>query len=179
MRGEGNVFRRLPEIEELLRQDPVDIIIENEDGGFLYRVVRTTIVHQDDLALYGSDGTGITLVACVPTRVYDHRLLVTAELIAGKMTKRGRILRVVLKKVVWTYNSATMNGNKGKHVDVHAFARLSNGNTMITESGVGRIIEVDKDGKLVGVIIAEFKHTDLGIVVAIERVQTLLEQVGL
>ena len=84
LRGEGNVFRRLPEIEELLRQDPVDIIIENDDGGFLYRVVATTVVHQDDLALYGSDGVGVTLVACVPSRVYDHRLLVTAELIAQR-----------------------------------------------------------------------------------------------
>ena len=52
------------------------------------------------------------------------------------------------KKVVWTYDSATMNGNKGKRVDVHAFARLPNGLTMITESGVGRIIEVDKEGKI-------------------------------
>jgi outer membrane protein assembly factor BamB len=53
------------------------------------------------------------------------------------------------KKIVWTYDSATMNGNKGKRVHVHAFARLANGNTVIVESGVGRIIEVDKEGKLV------------------------------
>jgi PQQ-like domain len=52
------------------------------------------------------------------------------------------------KKVVWTYDSATMNGNKGKRVEVHAFRRLPNGLTMIAESGVGRIIEVDKDGKI-------------------------------
>ena len=37
------------------------------------------------------------------------------------------------KEVVWTYDSATMNGNKGKRVDVHAFARLKNGNTSIVE----------------------------------------------
>ena len=53
------------------------------------------------------------------------------------------------KKVVWTYDSAKQNGNVGKRVDVHAFARLKNGNTMIVESGVGRVIEVDKKGKLV------------------------------
>ena len=53
------------------------------------------------------------------------------------------------KKVVWTYASATMNGNNGKRVHVHAFARLKNGLTMIAESGVGRIIEVDKEGKIV------------------------------
>jgi hypothetical protein len=52
------------------------------------------------------------------------------------------------KKIVWTYDSSTMNGNKGKSVDVHAFQRLPNGLTMIAESGVGRIIEVDKDGKI-------------------------------
>jgi hypothetical protein len=53
------------------------------------------------------------------------------------------------KKVVWTYDSAKQNGNAGKRVDVHAFARLKNGNTMIVESGVGRVIEVNKKGKLV------------------------------
>jgi hypothetical protein len=52
------------------------------------------------------------------------------------------------KKVVWTYDSSRMNGNQGQHVDVHAFQRLPNGWTMIAESGVGRIIEVDKDGQI-------------------------------
>ena len=42
--------------------------------------------------------------------------------------------------VVWSYTSS----------NVHAFTRLANGNTMIAESGSGRIIVVDKDGKLVG-----------------------------
>ena len=51
------------------------------------------------------------------------------------------------KKVVWTYDSSKMNGNQGKAVEVHAFQRLPSGLTMIAESGVGRIIEVDKDGK--------------------------------
>ena len=51
--------------------------------------------------------------------------------------------------VVWSYDSAKMNGNAGKAVQVHAFQRLSDGKTtMLAESGPGRIIEVDKDGKL-------------------------------
>ena len=53
------------------------------------------------------------------------------------------------KKVVWEYDCANSNGNKGKRVDVHAFARLPNGNTRIVESKVGRVIEVDRAGKLV------------------------------
>ncbi len=52
-------------------------------------------------------------------------------------------------KVVWEYDSGKANGNAGKQLEVHAFQRLSNGNTMIAESGVSRIIEVDREGKLV------------------------------
>lgn len=52
-------------------------------------------------------------------------------------------------KVVWEYDSATSNGNAGIPLEVHACQRLENGLTMISESGVGRIIEVDRDGKLV------------------------------
>jgi hypothetical protein len=52
------------------------------------------------------------------------------------------------KKVVWKYDAAKMNGNAGKRVEVHAFQRLPDGATMIVESGPGRIIEVDRDGKL-------------------------------
>lgn len=53
------------------------------------------------------------------------------------------------KRVVWEYESAKENGNAGKRVDVHAFKRLSDGSTMIAESGVGRFLHVDKDGKKV------------------------------
>jgi hypothetical protein len=52
-------------------------------------------------------------------------------------------------KVVWEYDAAKANGNEGKKVEVHAFQRLADGNTMIAESGIGRIIEVDRAGKLV------------------------------
>jgi len=52
------------------------------------------------------------------------------------------------KKVVWQYDSATRNGNKGKRVNVHAFARLANGETVIVESAVGRIIHVNQKGKI-------------------------------
>ncbi len=52
------------------------------------------------------------------------------------------------KKVVWSYDSATMNGNMGKKIEVHAFQPLEGDRLMIAESGVGRIIEVDRDGKI-------------------------------
>jgi outer membrane protein assembly factor BamB len=52
------------------------------------------------------------------------------------------------KQVVWSYDSATQNGNAGKPVEVHAFQPLPDGSVMIAESGIGRIIEVDRAGKL-------------------------------
>jgi uncharacterized protein YndB with AHSA1/START domain len=50
------------------------------------------------------------------------------------------------KKIVWQYDAATRNGNRGKRVEVHAFQRLNNGLTLIAESGPARLIEVDADG---------------------------------
>lgn len=82
--GEGNVFYRLPEIPNLIKEDPVDVIVASDSGAFLYRVTSTRVVHQDDMSLYKAPVGTITLVACVPSRVYDHRLLVTAELIAER-----------------------------------------------------------------------------------------------
>lgn len=49
--------------------------------------------------------------------------------------------------MVWAYDSI-MNGNKGKKVEVHSFQPLEHGKVMMAESGVGRIIEVDRAGNL-------------------------------
>jgi outer membrane protein assembly factor BamB len=56
------------------------------------------------------------------------------------------------KEVVWSYNSATSNGNQGKPVEVHSFQPLPDGKVMIAESGIGRIIEVDRDGRMTKVV---------------------------
>ncbi len=83
IKGEGNVFHRLPEIPDLLRDgDDVFVELESVDGRiFLYKTTRTQVMHEDDLELYGSDTAQLTLVACVPRLVYDHRIVVTAELV--------------------------------------------------------------------------------------------------
>jgi outer membrane protein assembly factor BamB len=78
---------------------------------------------------------------------HDVQLLATGNILYhDSWTKLTEV--TLEKQVVWTYDSATMNGNDGRRVDVHAFARLPNDHTMIAESGVGRIIEVDEAGML-------------------------------
>jgi hypothetical protein len=52
------------------------------------------------------------------------------------------------KKVVWSYESRPKEGYRGR-VEVHAFQRLDDGLTMIAESGNARIVEVNKEGKIV------------------------------
>ena len=87
IRGEGNIFHRLPEIPGLLRnyvetgEDPVYISLTSADGEYLYVVTATQVVPQHDLRLYDSDAATVTLVTCVPRLIYDHRLLVTARLV--------------------------------------------------------------------------------------------------
>ena len=83
IKGEGSVFKRLPEIPDLLRDgDDVFVELDAEDGRtYLYKVSRTEVMHQDELRLYDADSAQLTLVACVPRLVYDHRIVVTAELV--------------------------------------------------------------------------------------------------
>ncbi len=83
--GEGSVFSNLGNIAEKLRNgEDVFIIADNGLQQFLYRVTSSEVVHQEDLSLYDTGEATIHLVSCVPRWVYDHRLVVTGELVAQK-----------------------------------------------------------------------------------------------
>ena len=81
--GEGNVFQRLPDIPRILKDgDPVYVSLLNDEGDeFLYQVTDTEVVYKDDLELYQTEDSTVTLVACVPRLIYDHRILVTGKLV--------------------------------------------------------------------------------------------------
>lgn len=80
--------------------------------------------------------------------IHDIHLLENGHI----LTRQGKTAVVEIdpntKMVVWSYDSATENGNAGKRIEVHAFERLDDGLTMIAESGRGRIIEIDRDGRI-------------------------------
>ena len=59
------------------------------------------------------------------------------------------------KEIVWKHESKPIASNSGD-VQIHAFQRLKNGTTMISETGNSRIIEVDKDDKIVHEIPVKF-----------------------
>ena len=53
------------------------------------------------------------------------------------------------KEIVWQYDAKQSPGNENRKIEIHAFQRLADGNTMIAESGRGRIIEVAANGQIV------------------------------
>jgi hypothetical protein len=79
-------------------------------------------------------------------------LLATDERHLAEVTPEG--------KVAWAYDAGSANGNQGKKVQVHAFQRLPDGSTMIAESGIGRIIEVDREGRIQHEIKLVINHPD-------------------
>ncbi len=81
--GEGSVFASLPRAADLLRDGEDVHIILRADGGreYLYAASSADLLHQNELAFYRSDDARITLVTCYPRLRYDHRLLVTGQLI--------------------------------------------------------------------------------------------------
>jgi PQQ-like domain len=52
------------------------------------------------------------------------------------------------KTIVWKYEAKPKEGYTGR-MEIHAFQRLADGNTMVAESGNTRIVEVSPDGKIV------------------------------
>lgn len=84
--------------------------------------------------------------------IHDLHLLTDGKI----LTREGGAAVVEIdpasKQVVWRYDSSKQNGNDGRAVEVHAFERLDDGLTMIAESGVARIIEVDREGEIKNLI---------------------------
>ncbi len=86
IRGEGSVFRDLPKVHDLLRQgQAVYVIIDSDDGSFLYQATEFRIMHRDDVRLWGSTGRIATLVSSWPRFKYDERVVVTTVLVGVRL----------------------------------------------------------------------------------------------
>src|SRR5262245_52919058 len=108
-----------------------------------YRVLAQDKGH---VAIVGADGKVEWEVEC-KYNSHDIHLLPNGNLLLH--TGPASVVEMTPKKeVVWEYEAKTTPANKGR-VEVHAFQRLDDGTTMIAESGNRRIVEVDRDGKVV------------------------------
>lgn len=90
--------------------------------------------------------------------IHDIHVLKNGHILVQQGAAKVAEIDPATKQVVWSYDSATQNGNAGKKVEVHAFQPLDNGRLMIAESGPARIIEVDRDGKLLKEVKLKVTH---------------------
>lgn len=90
LRGEGAVFRDLPKLHDYLRNaEPVYVIVDSDDGSFLYQATEFRIMPKEDVHFWGSDGRTATLVCSWPRFKYDERVVVTAELVGARLAPRS------------------------------------------------------------------------------------------
>jgi hypothetical protein len=79
--------------------------------------------------------------------VHDLHLLPNGNVLTH--TSHTTVVEITPKKeIAWEYEAKPKDGYKGR-VEVHAFQRLDDGNTMVAEGGNSRIVEVNKGGKIV------------------------------
>ena len=80
--GEGNIFRRLPELAaRFKRGEQFTIHLDAGNDRYVYQVYRTDVVHASEFAVSDSGKSDITLVSCWPQFEYSERVLVTAALV--------------------------------------------------------------------------------------------------
>jgi hypothetical protein len=119
-----------------------------------YRVLAQDKGH---VAIVGRDGKIEWEVECKHNS-HDIALLPNGNLLLH--TTPVTVVEMTPKKeVVWKYEAKPKEGYKGR-VEVHAFQRLADGNTMVAESGNRRIVEVNKDGKIVKEVALIVKKPD-------------------
>lgn len=107
---------------------------------------RLLIQGADKLAIIDAGGRIEWEMAWGP--IHDVHRLADGRIMVQQGAAKVALIEPVKKQVVWTYDAAAQNGNAGQKVEVHAFQPLEDGRVMIAESGPARIIEIDREGKL-------------------------------
>ncbi|HEV7226442.1 MAG TPA: PQQ-binding-like beta-propeller repeat protein [Pirellulales bacterium] len=92
--------------------------------------------------------------------IHDIHVLKNGQIMVQQGAAKIVQIEPATRQVVWSYDSASQNGNAGKAVEVHSFQPLADDRVMIAESGVGRIIEIDRGGKLLKELKLKIDHPD-------------------
>lgn len=79
--------------------------------------------------------------------VHDVQVLPNGNILTH--TSPTNVVEVTPEKTIaWKYEAKKKPGYRGR-IEIHAFQRLPDGNTLVAESGNSRLVEVDKSGKIV------------------------------
>jgi outer membrane protein assembly factor BamB len=117
---------------------------------------RVMMQGNDRLAIVGSDGQ---IEWEMPWGgIHDLHVLPGGHILVQQGAAKIAEIDPATKKVVWSYDAASQNGNAGRKVEVHAFQPLGEGRLMLAESGPARIIEIDREGRLLKAIRLKTDH---------------------
>lgn len=108
---------------------------------------RVLAADRGRLAIVAADGK-VEWEMPVKHDVHDLHLLPDGHILTHTSPTSVVEIDPKTKQIVWKYEAKPREGYKGK-VEVHAFQRFADGKTMVAESGNARIVEVDRDGKIV------------------------------
>lgn len=117
---------------------------------------RVLLQGDDRLVIVAEDGTEVWEKKW--GGIHDIHLLENGNILTTQNHRRVVEIDRDTKEIVWSYDASRANGNDGNPVEVHAIQPLADGNVMIAESGPARIIEVDRDGKLLKAIKLKVDH---------------------
>lgn len=110
----------------------------------------------DKLAIFGADGK---VEWQMPWGgIHDVHVLPSGNILVQQGANKIVEIDRENLAVVWTYDAATSNGNAGKPLEVHSFQPLDQGRVMIAESGPARIIEIDREGRLLHTVKLKVDH---------------------
>lgn len=90
--------------------------------------------------------------------IHDLHVLPNGHIMVQQGAARVVEIDPATKQVVWSYDSATQNGNAGRKVEVHSFQPLAEDRLLIAESGAARLIEIDRGGRLLKEVELRVEH---------------------
>jgi hypothetical protein len=143
-------------------------------------ILRLVIAAENGI-LAIADAGGTLLWQHPINQVHDLQLLENGNILVNNGWRKIMEMDLAGNKV-WEYDSSKTEGYNGKKIEIHAFQRLANGNTMVAESGISRIVEVDVQGELVSSIPLQVAkphpHTDTRLVRKLENGDYLVSHEG-
>lgn len=120
-------------------------------------LVAHRVLGQDrgHVAIIGTTGQILWEAPC-PGTAHDIALLPSGNILI--QTSAQNVVEMTPEKTIaWRYDAKPTPGNTNG-VEIHAFQRLKNGDTMIAESGNRRIVEVAPGGRIVREIPLTVDH---------------------
>lgn len=129
-------------------------------AGLLSPVYAHTVLLHGNGQLALVNDSGVTVWDMKWSGVHDLHLLENGNILTVDRFRSVVEINPETKEVVWKYDAYRQNGNRDRRIEIHAVQPLPGGNVMVAESGAARIIEVNREGKLLKEVALKVNKPD-------------------